>query len=65
MRTSDQEILTNAHMLIEQHGPYAAQDLSVQKIIDMQRQRDALGMIMWQRVSAAVDHLAQKGKWRD
>ena len=58
MRTSDREIFTNAHMLIEKLGSHGAQELSVRKIVDMEQQRDVLGMVMWQRVSAAVDSLA-------
>jgi len=61
MTTTDREIFTNAHLLIRQHGLLEAQELSVRKIMDMQQQRDALGALMWQRVSAAIDALSKDG----
>jgi len=65
MRTSDREIFTNAHLLIQQHGFKNAQALSVRKILDMEKQCDVLGMVMWQRVSAAVDALSIQGPTED
>jgi len=54
MTNSDIEIIHSADILVRQHGRFDALNISRNKVEELLKQGDRLGVMVWQRISAAI-----------